>query len=110
MSTTVTLFRLKGETISVTITAGFENGNLVVEGYDIGKTVEEAWGDSDYEYSITVEKEHVGLVTKALGINTQNEHEILQAVANRFHGNKCFSQFGDFLRKNNIDYKGWSWT
>jgi hypothetical protein len=32
---------------------------LVVEGYDIGKTVEEVWGDSDYEYSITVKKENL---------------------------------------------------
>ena len=110
MSTSVILFRLEEETISVTITAGFENGDLVVEGYDIGKTVEEAWGDSDYEYGMTVEKENVGLVAKALGIDTQAEWDILHAIAERFNGNKCFSQFGDFLRKNNIEYKGWSWT
>ncbi len=34
---------------------GFDGEDLKLDGYDIGKTVEEMWGDSDYEYSITVE-------------------------------------------------------
>ena len=110
MSAIVTLYKFKGDGISVSITAGFENGDLIVEGYDIGKVVEECWGDSDYEYSITVEKENVVLLTRALGIHTQNEREILQAIAGRFNGNKCFSELGDFLSENNIEYKGFSWT
>ena len=36
-----------------------ENGDLVLEGYDLGDVVKEAWGDDDYEYWLTVNKEHV---------------------------------------------------
>ncbi len=34
-----------------------ESGNLLLEGYDIGDSVEEFWGDSDYEYWLTVSHE-----------------------------------------------------
>ncbi len=34
-----------------------EKGNLVLEGYDIGSFVEEHWGDSDYEWWITIKSE-----------------------------------------------------
>ena len=35
-----------------------DNDDLVLEGYDIGKLVEERLGDPDYEYWLTVEKQH----------------------------------------------------
>lgn len=34
-----------------------EKGNLVLEGYDLGEAAEMFWGDSDYEFWLTVEKE-----------------------------------------------------
>jgi hypothetical protein len=39
-----------------------ETGDLVLEGYDIGPTVEKCKGDIDYEYWRTVKAEHVPLV------------------------------------------------
>ena len=45
----VILFQFKNEGISIQIEAKFDNGDLVIEGYDIGRTVKEYWGDSDYE-------------------------------------------------------------
>ena len=42
----VLLFSFQTEQIKITIEAYFDDGeNLVIDGYDIGKTVEEAWGD-----------------------------------------------------------------
>ena len=38
------------------------SGDLVLEGYDIGPSVEKFFGDSDYEYWRTVKAEHVPLV------------------------------------------------
>ena len=48
------LFTIDRTDIKVTIDLGFEGEDLKLDGYDIGKTVDEMWGDSDYEYSITV--------------------------------------------------------
>ena len=49
-----TLYHLEREDIKINIVARFEKGKLIIDGYDIGKTVEEAWGDSDYEYVMTI--------------------------------------------------------
>jgi hypothetical protein len=55
----VLLYESQTRDIKVTIEAHFEDEKLVVEGYDIGKIVEESWGDSDYEYSTTIHPEEV---------------------------------------------------
>ena len=36
-----------------------DNGDLVLAGYDLGESVREVWGDSDYEYWRRVRAEHV---------------------------------------------------
>ena len=57
---TVMLFSFTGPDIKVTIEAYFnEAGGLVVDGYDIGKSVEDYFGDSDYEYMLTVPQPEV---------------------------------------------------
>ena len=49
------LVAFESERVRSTLTAGFnDEGELVLEGYDIGAFVEEVWGDSDYEYWLTV--------------------------------------------------------
>ena len=58
MNEKVRLFKLNREDIQVTVDTFFKDDDLLVIGYDIGKTVEMIWGDSDYEYSITVEKKN----------------------------------------------------
>ena len=47
----VILFYLERPDIKISIRIYFnEKEQLYFDGYDIGKSVEEAWGDSDYEY------------------------------------------------------------
>ena len=41
------LFIIDREDIRVTIDLGFDGEDLKLDGYDIGKTVDEMWGDSD---------------------------------------------------------------
>ncbi len=55
----LTLFDFKNDAIHIHITARFDKEDLIIDGYDIGKPVEEAWGDSDYEYILTIRKESV---------------------------------------------------
>jgi hypothetical protein len=50
----LTLYHFENPDIKVTIEAYFREEWLLVEGYDIGKRVEEVWGDSDYEYATGV--------------------------------------------------------
>ena len=60
---TKTLYRFKDKAIRIHVEAYFENGNLVVSGYDIGKKVKEYWGDSEYEYDTIVSVGFISLLT-----------------------------------------------
>ena len=109
MDNTVTLFDYKTEDIRIHVVARFEKDDLVIDGYDIGKRVEEYWEDSDYEYTITVRGHAIPALSKAL--NVDNDHFlILQALVKKFQGNHCFSVLGDFLSQHDIKYERFSWT
>jgi hypothetical protein len=108
----IVLFTSTTPDIKVTIEAYFDaERNLVVEGYDIGKQVEEYWGDSDYEYATTIPKEEVTklyvLFNLREDVGTTNLLSVLQA---KFNTNSCYSDFREFLEKNGILFKSFSWT
>lgn len=107
----VLLFSLNNQNIKVTVGAYFaDDGNLVVEGYDIGKTVEDYWGDSDYEYTTTVAAEELNKLYAALNVRNGARQELLIELQNRFNTNNCYSAFNSFLSENNIRSGGFSWT
>lgn len=106
----VVLFSLTNENIKVTIEAYFDaNGNLVIEGYDIGKTVKEYWSDSDYEYSTTVGPDEVKKLYALMELHDGERMKLLLALQARFHTNTCYSELQSFLDKNEIKYEGFSW-
>ncbi len=106
----ITLHHVEREDITIDIVARFDDGDLIIDGYDIGKTVKECWGDSDYEYVMTIPAASLPGLYALLNVQVGNRRALLKALAKRFHGNKCYSAIGDFLDKNSIDYKSFSWT
>jgi len=110
MKNSITLFHLKNEDIKIDIVARFEADDLIIDGYDIGKTVKEAMGDSVYEYVMTIPANSVSLLYALLDIKAGRRKGLLKALAERFHGNKYFSQIGDFLDDNDIKYSRFTWT
>ena len=54
------LFRLRDKNISIHIDVCInkDTGSLVIEGHDVGKTVSAMFGDSDYEYWLTINREN----------------------------------------------------
>jgi hypothetical protein len=106
----VTLYQYDSPEIKIIIEACFNGDDLVVEGYDIGKRVEECWGDSDYEYSVTVHQAEVLRIYPLLGVAEGDREGLLKAIAERFNDNYAYSQFWDFLNKNGIEGEGFSWT
>lgn len=54
------LFRLRDKSISIHIDVCIneDTGSLVIEGHDVGRAVSAAFGDSDYEYWLTVNREN----------------------------------------------------
>lgn len=107
----VTLYKFKDSGISITIEAYFnEKGDLVVEGYDIGAKVEDAWGDSDYEYVTTIPRQELEKLYTLMKVQYGSQEELLQAIAKKYNSNTCYSEFNDLLSSNGINSEGFSWT
>jgi hypothetical protein len=106
----VILFQFETPQIKVDIQAYFENENLIIEGYDIGKRVKDWFGDSDYEYKTTIFENEVQKLYHLMQVKTNDKTGLLKAIADRFNTNSCYSEFGDFLTKNNIQSEKFSWT
>jgi hypothetical protein len=104
------LFVSNSPGITVTIEAYFDDHKLFIEGYDIGKVVKDIWGDSDYEYTTIVSPDEVKKLYPLFGVQDGNKNELLWAIQKKFHSNSCYSEFNDFLMKNNIKAEGFSWT
>lgn len=106
----IILYNYKTTEISVTIEASFKDDKLIIEGYDIGKRVEECWGDSDYEYSLTIQGNEVVKLYHLLQVKEGDRESLLKVVAGKFNTNSCFSDFRDFIDRNGIKSEGFSWT
>ena len=105
-----TLYHLEREDIKIDIVARFEKDKLIIDGYDIGKTVKEAWGDTDYEYVMTIPAKSLPPLYELLGVEVGDRKALLEAIAERFHGNKCYSAIRDFMDQNSIEYESFTWA
>ncbi|MFZ5998885.1 MAG: hypothetical protein ACOYW3_00115 [Bacteroidota bacterium] len=107
----VLLFSFQNEQIKITIEAFFNSdGSLVVEGYDIGRNVEEYWGDSDYEYSFTVAAADVEKIYSLLNIEHGNQQAVLHYLQQNYNTNHCYSSLREWLDRNQIKHEGFSWS
>ncbi len=104
------LFHLINSTIEIDIRLGFEGESLRLIGYDIGKAVEEAWGDSDYEYEITVNNDAVMRLYEINNINIGQKEKLVNKIAETFSGNYVYSMFMKYLDKNKVKYESFTWT
>jgi hypothetical protein len=106
----VTLFYLERPGIKINIGLYFsESGQLTLDGYDIGKSVQYAWGDSDYEYTITIEPKEVEKLCEIFGLEPDNRQALLEAIKERFGVNEAYTLFDKFLKSHGIDYSGFTY-
>lgn len=106
----VLLFSMQTEQIKVTIEAYFDEAeNLVIDGYDIGKTVEEYWGDSDYEYSATIPPAEVKKLYAVFRLPVGSKSELLTYLQSHYNKNDCYSRIREFLTQHDIQHEGFSW-
>jgi hypothetical protein len=105
----IALYTLTTTDIKISIEARFEGDSLIIDGYDIGRTVKEYWGDSDYEYTTTISAESVKKIYQLLNIQTDNKNALLEILAARFNSNTCYSEIQKMLDDNKIPYEGFSW-
>ena len=103
------LFTIDREDIRVTIDLGFDGEDLKLDGYDIGKTVDEMWGDSDYEYSITVESDNLNKLYELNKVEIGNKKKLISNLSKFLSINEAYSVFHDYLKDNNIIFKAFAY-
>jgi len=95
----------KTNAITVEINIGWVGEALVLEGYDIGKTVEKFHGDSDYEYSITVKGNDLEKLYHLNNIDPGKKNELLDTISDKINGNYAYSLFRQYLKDNDIEFE-----
>jgi hypothetical protein len=103
------LFKLDSKAIRVTINLGFDGEDLKLDGYDIGKTVGDMWGESDYEYSITVESENLNKLYELNKVEIGNKKKLISTLSKFLSINEAYSVFHDYLKDNNIIFKAFAY-
>lgn len=110
MEPQIRIFTIEREDIKVTIDLGFEGENLKLEGYDIGKMVEDIFGDSDYEYSITVSAENLPKLYEINNVELGNKNELIESLSIFLSDNKAYSLFHDYLKENKIEFTSYTYN
>lgn len=84
-----------------------ENGDLIIEGQDLGPEVERFWGAgmSEYEWAITVRSAKVPRLVSALG--GEEGDDVLTLLADRYRENPR-SATQTFLDEQGIPNEVWS--
>ena len=120
---TVRLLEERGETsrfVDAEIEAG---GDLVVSAQDVGKAPLEWWGDSDYEFWVTVASKDQGRLLQALRqrsreegvsqpVESGGEDAALLALLEHFYSGHfhAVDEFRDFLETRGIPCTGGSYA
>lgn len=103
------LFSIDNENIRVMINLGFDGEDLKLDGYDIGKSVSDMWGDSDYEYSITVSEVELPRLYELNRVPFGNKKKLISVLAKFLSDNKAFTLFHDYLKENTIPFTCFSY-
>jgi hypothetical protein len=111
MKDCITLFSLVRSDINVRIELYFDDaGQLILEGYDMGKTVEEIWGDVDYEYSHIVPAEEVNKFYSLLDLPANDRITLLRTLKKIFGDNSAYTLFGEFMDAHGVKHSSYSWA
>jgi hypothetical protein len=99
------LYLLNTDAIKIDIRLGWEKETLVLDGYDVGKKVQELKGSSSYEYQLMVKTNGLQLLYPLLNIEPGQKQQLVTAIAEQINGNTSYSAFRKYLQANNIPFE-----
>lgn len=92
-----------GSRLSVNVWAAISNERLLISGQDLGKHVEDHFGDSDYEYWYSFDIENTKLLITKLSEQSP-ELDIKELLVENFSGLDGCSKLRNFCKNFNISY------
>lgn len=98
--------------VRVTATINLE-GDLMIEGYDSGKLVEELKGNWDYEYNMVIKKSQKEQLLNKLADQLQhdlNDEGLLKWLKENYNHNEAFSALQFLFDRLNVPYEPFYWT
>ena len=100
----VSLCELKRPRVSIYVTARLLDGELIISGQDLGEATEEFWGDSDYEYWLTIPPEGTKKLFTLLCADSPDA-DPLDMLQNKFHGESAFRNIRAYCGRHGIKAK-----
>ena len=87
-----------------------DTGDLILDGCDSGPLVKEWFGDFDYEYTVTVKAENLPALFAFLAESGQplSLTQLVELITRRFGHEHGFTEFREFLVKENIAFESFS--
>ncbi len=104
MNPSIELLTIKRADVRVYMNLGFEGEDLKFDGHDLGTTVDEHWGSSEYEYTATVLAKDLAALYALHGIVPGDKEALLHALAPMFSNNSGYTLFKKYLTKEGIPF------
>jgi hypothetical protein len=108
------LYESRDKDIRIIITARINpNGDLVVDGHDLGPRVKRLQGDYDYEYAFTIKAKDKGTMMRYLqnqGKQVYSDQELLQWLKENYGHNHGFSELMNFCKEIDVPFESFFWA
>ena len=72
--------------------------------------VSDIFGDSDYEYSITISSENLPKLYEINKVEIGNKEELINALSVFLSDNKAYTLFQDYLKENDIEFTSYTYN
>jgi len=92
-----------GSRLWVNVSAAIRNGCLLISGQDLGNSVSEYFGDSDYEYWYSFDVENTKLLITRLS-EQNSKFDVKELLSDNFSGLDGCSNLRNFCEKFGIKY------
>ncbi len=94
------------ENVDVHVSVSYSSGVLTFTGQDLGPLVEEVWGDLDYEYWYTLDKEAADQLISVI----HGEGDLKAALQENFSGTEGLSRLKKLCDQHGIRYRFFSYA
>ncbi len=93
------------EGIRITVWAEIRDGSLTVSGQDLGKRLEDLFGEGEYEYFYSFDRENTA---RLIALLTDGGPDLKGELIQRFSGNEGCARLRQFCEENDLTYSFYS--
>ena len=100
----IELCRYKTACLEIHVNASIRDGKLLISGHDLGPTVEEFWGDNDYEYFYSLTLDDTRKLHHLLKTDSKQDIELLDLIKLYFSDLDGCENFKEYCDQHTLQY------